>query len=611
MKARSAAYKSGMREVGRKKSHVRVLFYNIDTEAAKDGQWMSTDAVPWSDTAALDGNTTYEKTAATLELNRWVLGSDQALVPIGGGGFADGYVSSSVSGADGRFPSPPVLVRRFSKPRTFRGLTVTFDTRVNEWPVQITVLYYLAGERVGSSTVLPEGVTVEIPNEAAQVDRVDLRFDRLLPYRRARVQTVLFGYRITFTGRELLEVTQSHNVDPITRRLPEESASFTLLDTERRYDPDPDNKKSEYKFVNTRSPILIQHGLTLSDGTVEWLKPDRYLLDGKPKFEMDRATFSATGLIATLTGEYYKSKVGEKTLYDMAEGVLRDAGLDPTGTGAVPWVIDDALKEWTTDAVLPIATHAACLQLIAHAGCCRLFTDSDNVIHIERRGINLADIYHGTWSDNGHTDWSEWESVDEGGQPERAEATFELNRWVLDGQFDIGRDGDRRGYVSAAVSDATGAFNAPPVFSKTFDRARDARLVRLVFGAVAGEYPRLISCAWYSESGALLDTVTLAPDGPEARFVSENAVAVKRVTFTVHAALPYRRARVAKAFFRETDYLLDFDAMTGDRYLAISVVDELKDVTVAKYVYIPEESDANDVDVVDLDKIVFTPSEGL
>ncbi|MEC4630061.1 hypothetical protein VSS86_20270, partial [Bacillus safensis] len=86
----------------------------------------------------------------------------------------------------------------------------------------------------------------------------------------------------------------------------------------------------------------------------------------------NQATFSCTGLIGSLSGSFYKSKLGNKNLYDMAEEVLMDANLTLTEHGTHPWVIDPTLKQMFTTAALPIDTHMNCLQLIAHAARCRL-----------------------------------------------------------------------------------------------------------------------------------------------------------------------------------------------------------------------------------------------
>lgn len=193
--------------------------------------------------------------------------------------------------------------------------------------------------------------------------------------------------QIEFTNSDIVSTKQSHDVDPLSRRLPKETLQFTILDFEHNYDPD--NPSGVWKDVATRAKVSIQFGYELSSG-IEWVKPDIYYLDGRPSFADNRATFKATGLLGIMDGTYYKGKFKSKTFYSMAEDVLLDAGLPLLPDGSNPWVIDDSLQQMYTTAALPITTHANCLQMIAHACRCKLYTDDDNIIHIEPFTVTQA-----------------------------------------------------------------------------------------------------------------------------------------------------------------------------------------------------------------------------
>lgn len=382
MKEVSESYKAGMARAFRDRSYVRINFMNIDVDAAADGQWSANGETEWSTLDTVDYQIPYADTAATLELNRWALDGSQAIwAQEKADDVNDGYVSSHFSSETGEYSTTPALTRTFNHVHLFRGLTITFDGHASEWPRQITVDYYRNNILLDSQTVYPDGPVAEVQNPSREVDKFTIRFSGGLPYRRQRVQYVIYGLRVTFLNDDVVAVDQKHDVDPLTRRLPSEGMTFTLLDYQQRYNPD--NPNGDYSSVNEKSPISVQYGYTLPDRSVEWLAPDQYLLDGKPKTTPNRASFSGSGLIASLTGTYYKSKIGEKNLYDMADAVLRDSGVAPTTVGKKPWVIHESLKSMKTTAVLPITTHANCLQLIAHAACCRLYSDCDNVIHIK------------------------------------------------------------------------------------------------------------------------------------------------------------------------------------------------------------------------------------
>ena len=583
MKSVSNAYKASMKAMLRNRSYVRITFGNVDTTAATDGEWESNGAASISEFETVDYAYQYGDTYVSLELNRWALDGKSLLIPTGED-VQDGFISSLMSDAEGNFTTPPVITREFSLKHIFPGLTLTFDTRQQEWPLEVTADFYLNGEVVDTQTVSITSVQTTISTTATEVDKVTITFDRCLPYRRPRLENVLYGLNVQFVNKDIVSTQQKHDVDPLSRRLPTETMQFTILDYEHKYDPD--NPAGIYAYVDKNSPIEIQFGYELPDGSVEWLKPDNYVLNAKPSAQNNQATFNGTGLIGSLTGTFYKSKLGSKSLYDMAQEVLLDAGLTLTEQGENPWEIDDALKDMFTTAALPIDTHMNCLQLIAHAACCRLYTDDDNIIHIRPFGVTVIGIYNGVWADNGHVWFSEWDTIDKGNTAENTYVTFELNRWTLGGDSQIilpDSNAGQRGYISEAMTGADGSFTNPPVFTKTFDVPHDLPVLALRFDTVLNEFPGAVQVKYYHDD-TLLDTQTAAIDSVEVYVSSNLAIECTKIEVTMIGNLPYRRGRVTKVYYRETDFTLDFTSI-GENSQKISKIDELKSVSVARYSY--------------------------
>ena len=583
MKSVSNAYKASMKAMLRNRSYVRITFGNVDTTAATDGEWESNGAANISEFETVDYAYQYGDTYVSLELNRWALDGKSLLVPTGED-VQDGFISSLMSDAEGNFSTPPVITREFSLKHIFPGLTLTFDTRQQEWPLEVTADFYLNGEVVDTQTVSITSVQTTISTTATEVDKVTITFDRCLPYRRPRLENVLYGLNVQFVNKDIVSTQQKHDVDPLSRRLPTETMQFTILDYEHKYDPD--NPAGIYSYVDKNSTIEIQFGYELPDGSVEWLKPDNYVLNAKPSAQNNQATFNGTGLIGSLTGTFYKSKLGSKSLYDMAQEVLLDAGLTLTEQGENPWEIDDALKNMFTTAALSIDTHMNCLQLIAHAACCRLYTDDDNIIHIRPFGVTVIGIYNGVWADNGHVWFSEWDTIDKGNTAENTYVTFELNRWTLGGDSQIilpDSNAGQRGYISEAMTEADGSFTNPPVFTKTFDVPHDLPVLAIRFDTVLNEFPGAVQVKYYHDD-TLLDTQTAAIDSVEVYVSSNLAIECTKIEVTMIGNLPYRRGRVTKVYYRETDFTLDFTSI-GENSQKISKIDELKSVSVARYSY--------------------------
>ena len=584
MKAVSNAYKSSMKSILRNRSFVEVSFGNVDAAAATDGSWGSNGAQSYSEFDTVDYNFDYQESYAALELNRWALDGNTVIVPASGTKY-DGFISSHMSNANGEFTVSAVMTKTFSNPHEFPGLTLTFDTRYQEWPETVTVEFWLDGSVKETVTQPVTGTKVVIGAKAESSDKITITFGKCLPYRRPRLEQVLYGVEMIFGNKDIVSIKQSHDVDPLSRRLPKEVMEFTIIDLEHNYDPD--NPVGIYSYVDKNAPISLRYGYELPDGEVEWIKPDKYLLTGKPQTKNNQATFSCTGLIGSLNGSFYKSKLGNKNLYDMAEEVLMDANLTLTEHGTHPWVIDPTLKQMFTTAALPIDTHMNCLQLIAHAARCRLFTDDDNIIHIKPFGVTVTGIYSGEWSDNGHLWYSEWDTVDRGNQVGNTYCTLELNRWTLDGQAQVivpDEDPSGRGYISEAMTGAEGSFTTAPVFTKEFDVSHDLPVVAIRFDTPLNEYPSSVQIKYYRNS-TLLDTQTVSEIDSAEVFVSSNlAFDCTKIEVTMYGNLPYRRMRVSKVYYRETDFTLDFSSI-AEKSQSISKIDQLKAVTVARYAY--------------------------
>lgn len=580
MKSVSNAYKASMKSLLRNRSYVKIAFSNVDTTASTDGSWTSNGAMAFSEFTTVDYAYAYGNTYATLELNRWCLDGSNNIRPTSN--YTDGFISNKISTATGSFSTAAVITRAFSVPHAFPGVTLTFDTRTKEHPLSITVDFYLNSSVVDTQTVAVTGQKVIVNSTAAQVDKIIVTFGDCLPYRRPRLENILYGVEKEFTNEDIVQVKQSHDVDPLSRRLPNETMSFTIIDLEHEYDPD--NPLGIYAYVDEKSPVVIQYGYELPNGTVEWLKADKYLLDSKPTAKNNQATFKGTGLIGSLTDIYYKSALGTKSFYNMAESVLLDAGLTLTEHGTNPWAIDASLQSMYTTAVLPITTHMNCLQLIAHACGCRLFTDDDNVIHIKPFGVTAVGIYSGDWSDNGHDWYSEWATVDKGNASDNTYITLELNRWTLDGSNQVPVEDSAptgRGYISSAMSGSSGNFSTAPMFTKTFDVTHDLPVIALRFDTVLNEYPRSIRVRYYHDS-TLLDTQTVSVTAAEVFVNSLLAIDCTSIDVTMYGGCPYRRMRVQKVYYRETDFTLDFGSIAKNSQ-SVTKIDQLKAVTVARY----------------------------
>lgn len=178
--------------------------------------------------------------------------------------------------------------------------------------------------------------------------------------------TMTSGFNVwQFREDDLTNLAVKMAADPLSRRLPQESLVFSVLDFSGAYDPsNPDGK---WAAMDENAMIQVAYGIQ-NGASIIWLEQeDVFFLKGRPSWQRGVATFQATSQLLHMTGTYYKGTTEETTLYDLAAAVFTDAGVSS-------FSIDPSLMGYTTSAPAPVDTHRNTLQKIAQAAGCALFT---------------------------------------------------------------------------------------------------------------------------------------------------------------------------------------------------------------------------------------------
>ena len=123
-------------------TRVRAKYSLYDKTAAADGVISMLDAQPFSDTSELVDDEQQIKKWMTLEGDGCILDGSFELLPADIAGEFMGVWSSNLSGADGTFATPPVLMVTFSKAHTSAGITLIFSESTGEWCNDLTIDWY-------------------------------------------------------------------------------------------------------------------------------------------------------------------------------------------------------------------------------------------------------------------------------------------------------------------------------------------------------------------------------------------------------------------------------------------------------------------------------------
>lgn len=321
------------------------------------------------------------KNYATLEKNFWLLNDSQPIY--GSEEFEQTYVSSYMSDKNCLFSDKACITLTSSVYLTTLGLTMVFDSIDKNYAKKLKVKAYR-----DSTMIMDKDYTLSSYSdrlifadneELVRWNKIEIYFiESSLPYRRIRVNQLLFGIMEIYTDENLISAESKEKTTMINSELPTHTFKFTIDNMNKLFNPD--NPQGWYRYILQQQPISYEWGYQLDDGTIEWILGGKMLLTGSVEVGENQVSFSTTSLINYLTKVYKKGVYNSsgRSLYDLAVDVLEDSNIDSS-----QYNLWSGLKSIKTDAPLPKLEARQLLQIIATTGNCILFTNRENVINIQ------------------------------------------------------------------------------------------------------------------------------------------------------------------------------------------------------------------------------------
>lgn len=321
------------------------------------------------------------KNYATLEKNFWLLNDSQPIY--GSEELEQTYVSSYMSDKNCLFSDKACITLTSSVYLTTLGLTMVFDSIDKNYAKKLKVKAYR-----DSTMIMDKDYTLSSYSdrlifadneELVRWNKIEIYFiESSLPYRRIRVNQLLFGIMETYTDENLISAESKEKTIMINSELPTHTFKFTIDNMNKLFNPD--NPQGWYRYILQQQPISYEWGYQLDDGTIEWILGGKMLLTGSVEIGENQVSFSTTSLINYLTKVYKKGVYNSsgRSLYDLAVDVLEDSNIDSS-----QYNLWSGLKLIKTDAPLPKLEARQLLQIIATTGNCILFTNRENVINIQ------------------------------------------------------------------------------------------------------------------------------------------------------------------------------------------------------------------------------------
>lgn len=243
----------------------RIYFEVFDETAADEAAFSSTLAQPWVDYGSLTDGLYPDDDPENPTLRQFVTGEPNA-ASLGGSvrlfpdspGASLGYWSSNLSGADGAFAAPPVLVCGFGgTAHTSVGVTVYFDLHacLSDFKVE-----WLSSSGTALATQTVTGNTapsVFIEEHVEEYYGLRITCQKTAdPYRYAKIQEIEFGQRMVYDEHNLVSASAVEEVDLSGASTPAGSLQLHVFDPDGRLNPV--NPDGIYTYLRRGMPLHVE-----------------------------------------------------------------------------------------------------------------------------------------------------------------------------------------------------------------------------------------------------------------------------------------------------------------------------------------------------------------
>jgi hypothetical protein len=378
----TAKWKEETEQTLRNPSYVRIVFGVTDPDAPGLSTQTDNGHLPYSDVDSVDVGTTAPSTYQTLERNRFILDGKNPLPPESNPIY-QGYAGLTISGDAGTYTVQPLVKISFGDYVQFPGLTFQFDDSMGDYPNSFRILAKKDSVSVFDKTYSPDTTYWEMADQIPLCNELSFYWlNSNIPHRRARLLSLVYGLVSRLGSDDIASCSSTKEIDLLSSKIPKQEFEFTLIDTQRRYDPE--NPSGLWEYLESRQPVNYQYGYELSDGSIEWIPWGLSYSTGD--FDVSKSgivaevSIKCVGLADHLTMTYDEGvySAAGRSLFDLATDVMKFAGFENTIE------LDNALKTIYTHNPLPSSKVNECLQLIANAGRCIMNHSRGGYIQILR-----------------------------------------------------------------------------------------------------------------------------------------------------------------------------------------------------------------------------------
>lgn len=212
---------------------IRVVYEDLSPLAKGDSTAISTDKkdfVNMEDLKAEDDNLAGFKNYALClprysKLNGKYVNAPNTMPTSG-----DGYVSKSISNADGTFDKNPIVELNFTNNHTAVGLNLIFNTYSGDYASLLNIKWYRGDTLLSDKDFEPNSANYSCMNNVELFNKIIIEFKKTSkPYRYIFLGGIIYGVTRTYQQDELMRINLLSEISQIGEELTINTFGFTLV----------------------------------------------------------------------------------------------------------------------------------------------------------------------------------------------------------------------------------------------------------------------------------------------------------------------------------------------------------------------------------------------
>lgn len=260
----------------------RATFDMVDPDAQTTAVTVSSESeISLKEQVVNRGQGSSDQRIATLELDRWLLDGSFVIPPENPSDRAGqvGWESADLCGSDGVFALPyPYIELTIANVSILQAVTLEFSNdSLDGHPVDFTVAMWSGATLLKTVEVTGnEGTSVVVGDFTVNnPTKIRLTIQKWsVPYRRVRLARFMLGLFETWDTSVIQDVDIYTEVTFSGLKIPYSSCTIRVENKNHRFDPYAPN--TIFTSIEERQAIVVDLGLRLEDGSVEWISGGTY-----------------------------------------------------------------------------------------------------------------------------------------------------------------------------------------------------------------------------------------------------------------------------------------------------------------------------------------------